>query len=255
MQVLDQEGLSQLRLFWQPGCSSCQRVKEYLTGAGLAFESVNVREQPLALTDLQRLGARSVPVVSHGDRFVYAQSLDDVARFLGLLALPAPLPPAITLPRIARFLEIAQLEAAALPTTLLELRWPGREDRAVADLAWHVPMIAEATLAALQGGLLDYAWFERQPAGDQRSPGPIAAQAKTTAQRWAALAMGNAETLPAILNTYYGEQPLAAVLERTAWHMAQHLRQLQGWLHEQGHEPVAPLQPEDTADLPMPQGL
>jgi hypothetical protein len=230
-------------------------VKEYLTGAGLAFESVNVRERPLALTDLQRLGARSVPVVSHGDRFVYAQSLDDVARFLGLLALPAPLPPAITFPRIARFLEIAQLEAAALPTTLLELRWPGREDRAVADLAWHVPMIAEATLAALQGSLLDYAWFERQPAGEQRSPVLIAAQANITAQGWAAMAIGNAATLPATLNTYYGEQPLAAVLERTAWHMAHHLRQLQGWLHEQGHEPVAPLQPEDTADLPMPQGL
>lgn len=230
-------------------------MKEYLTGAGLAFESVNVREQSFALADLQRLGARSVPVVSHGDRFVYAQSLDDVARFLGLLALPAPLRPAITLPRIARFLEIAQLEAAVLPFALLELRWPGREDRAVADLAWHVPMIAEATLCALQGGLLDYAWFERQPAGDQRSPGPIAAQAKLTAQRWAALAMGNAGTLPATLNTYYGEQPLAAVLERTAWHMAQHLRQLQSWLREQGHEPAAPLQPEDTADLPMPQGL
>jgi len=230
-------------------------VKEYLTGAGLAFESVNVREQPSALAELQRLGARSVPVVSHGDRFVYAQSLDDVARFLGLLALPAPLLPAITLPRIARFLEIAQLEAATLPTTLLELRWPGREDRAVADLAWHVPMIAEATLAALQGGLLDYAWFERQPAGEQRSPVLVAAQAKITAQRWAALAMRNAETLPVTLNTYYGEQPLAAVLERTAWHMAQHLRQLQGWLLAQGHEPIAALQPEDTADLPMPQGL
>jgi len=255
VQVLDQEGLSQLRLFWQPGCSSCQRVKEYLTGAGLAFESVNVREQPTALEDLQRLGARSVPVVSHGDRFVYAQSLDDVARFLGLLALPAPLPWATSLPRIARFLEIAQLEAAVLPTALLELRWPGREDRAVADLAWHVPMIAEATLCALQGGLLDYAWFERQPEGAQRSAAPIAAQAIATAARWATLALDNAEKLPTTLDTYYGVQPLEAVLERTAWHMAQHLRQLQAWLLAQGHEPVAALQPGDTADLPMPQGL
>jgi hypothetical protein len=230
-------------------------VKEYLTDSGLAFESVNVREQPSALTQLQRLGARSVPVVSHGDRFVYAQSLEDVARFLGLLALPAPLPPATTLPRIARFLEIAQLEAAALPTGLLELRWPGREDRAVADLAWHVPMIAEATLCALQGGRLEYAWFERQPEGIQRAPVPIAAQAKATAERWTALAIGKAATLPATLDTYYDVQPLAAVLERTAWHMAQHLRQLQGWLLAQGHEPAAPLQPEDTADLPMPHGL
>jgi hypothetical protein len=194
-------------------------------------------------------------VVSHGDRFVYAQSLEDVARFLGLLALPAPLPPATTLPRIARFLEIAQLEAAALPTGLLELRWPGREDRAVADLAWHVPMIAEATLCALQGGRLEYAWFERQPEGIQRAPVPIAAQAKATAERWTALAIGKAATLPTTLDTYYDMQPLAAVLERTAWHMAQHLRQLQGWLLAQGHEPAAPLQPEDTADLPMPHGL
>jgi len=255
VQVLDQKGLSPLRLFWQPGCSSCQRVKEYLTDSGLAFESVNVREQPSALAELQRLGARSVPVVSHGDRFVYAQSLEDVARFLGLLALPAPLPPATTLPRIARFLEIAQLEAAALPTGLLELRWPGREDRAVADLAWHVPMIAEATLCALQGGRLEYAWFERQPEGIQRAPVPIAAQAKATAERWTALAIGKAATLPTTLDTYYDMQPLAAVLERTAWHMAQHLRQLQGWLLAQGHEPAAPLQPEDTADLPMPHGL
>jgi hypothetical protein len=67
--------------------------------------------------------------------------------------------------------------------------------------------------------------------------------------------LGYAATLPATLDTYYDAQPLDAVLERTAWHMAQHLRQLQSWLREQGHEPAAPLQPEDTADLPMPHGL
>ena len=255
MQVLGEEGLNSLRLFWQPGCSSCQRVKEYLTGAGLAFESVNVREQPSAIADLQRLGARSVPVVSHGDRFVYAQSLDDVARFLGLLALPAPLPITATLPRIARFLEIARREAAALPAEMLELHWPGREDRTLADLAWHVPMIAEATLQALRGGVLDYAWFERRPMADQRNPTALAAQATATAAHWQALVTTEAATLPATVATYYGEQPLAAVLERTAWHMAQHLRQLQVWLVSQHYTPVAPLQPADLADLPLPEGL
>ncbi len=255
MQVLGEEGLKHLRLFWQPGCSSCQRVKEYLTASGLAFESVNVREQPAAAADLQRLGARSVPVVSHGDRFVYAQSLDDVARFLGLLALPAPLPPAVTSARIGRFLEIAELEAAALPTALLELHWPGRTDRALADLAWHVPMIAEATLCALRGGLLDYAWFERRPEAHQRHPAAIAAQAHATALQWQALLAGSTSALPPSLDTYYGAQPLAAVLERTAWHMAQHLRQLQGWLQAQGHAPAAPLQAAETADLPLPEGL
>jgi hypothetical protein len=194
-------------------------------------------------------------VVSHGDRFVYAQSLDDVASFLGLLALPAPLAPAITLPRIAHFLEVARLEAAALPTALLELHWPGREDRAMADLAWHVPMIAEATLCALHGGLLDYAWFERRPSAGYRTPAAIAEQAHATAARWQTMREQIGDLLPTTLQTYYGPQPLAAVLERTAWHMAQHLRQWQGWLVEQGFAPAAPMQPADTADLPMPEGL
>lgn len=255
MQVLGEEGLNPLRLFWQPGCSSCQKVKEYLTGAGLAFESVNVREQPLAIADLQRLGARSVPVVSHGDRFVYAQSLDDVARFLGRLALPVPLPVTATLPRIARFLEIARREAAALPAEMLELHWPGREDRTLADLAWHVPMIAEATLQALRGGVLDYAWFERRPTAEQRNPAALAAQATTTAAHWQGLSTMETAALPATVATYYGEQPLAAVLERTAWHMAQHLRQLQAWLIMQHHAPVAPLHSADLAGLPLPEGL
>lgn len=255
MQVLGEEGLNPLRLYWQPGCSSCQRVKEYLTGTGRAFESVNVREAPWALADLQRLGARSVPVVAHGDRFVYAQALEDVAQFLGLLALPAPLAPAITLLRVRRFLQVAQLEAAALPTALLELHWPGREDRALADLAWHVPMIAEATLCALQGGVLDYAWFERRPAPSQRRSAAIAAQVAATTLHWEVAVAAGADALPAVLATYYGAQPLAAVLERTAWHMAQHLRQLQSWLLAQGHAPAAPLQVADIADLPLPEAL
>ena len=36
------------------------------------------------LEELRRLGARSVPVVSRGDRFVFAQVISDVVEFLGL---------------------------------------------------------------------------------------------------------------------------------------------------------------------------
>lgn len=31
-----------LRLYWQPGCSSCVRTKEFLQKRGVTFESVNV---------------------------------------------------------------------------------------------------------------------------------------------------------------------------------------------------------------------
>ena len=36
------------------------------------------------LEEVRRLGARSVPVVSRGDRFVFAQVISDVVEFLGL---------------------------------------------------------------------------------------------------------------------------------------------------------------------------
>ena len=39
---------------------------------------------------LRALGARTVPVVSRGDRFVFAQSIPDVVSFLGLDDAPRP---------------------------------------------------------------------------------------------------------------------------------------------------------------------
>ena len=42
------------------------------------------------LAALQRLGARSVPVVSRGDAFVFAQVIKDVVDFLGLEDDTAP---------------------------------------------------------------------------------------------------------------------------------------------------------------------
>ena len=36
------------------------------------------------MEDLQRLGAKSVPVVSRGDKFVFAQVIRDVIEFLEL---------------------------------------------------------------------------------------------------------------------------------------------------------------------------
>lgn len=253
MQVLGQEALIPYRVFWQPGCSSCQKLKEFLLARGIGFESVNVREDPQAAADLARLGARSIPVLSHGDRYTFGQSLDDVARFLGLDGHTTALGTEDLAARIARLLEVTTLEAAALPAPPLEALWPGRTDRATADLAYHVPMIAGATLAALHGGTLEFEWFERRPQGAARQPAALAATCRETAAEWALWQSRGVR--PATVATYYGAQPLAGVLERTAWHMAQHVRQLQQHLRDHGALPVAPLQPADLAGLPMPEGL
>jgi glutathione S-transferase len=253
VQVLGQEALIPYRVFWQPGCSSCQKLKEFLLARGIDFESVNVREDPQAAADLARLGARSIPVLSHGDRYTFGQSLDDVARFLGVDGHATTLTIDELGARITRLLEIVRAESAALPPPLLEALWPGRTDRGTADLAYHVPMIANATLAALHGGVLEFEWFERRPQGTARQPEALAATCRATATQWAAWQASGPR--PATVSTYYGTQPLAGVLERTAWHMAQHVRQLQQHLRDHGATPSAPLQPADLAGLPMPEGL
>ena len=86
--------MNELKVYWRPGCSSCVRVKEFLAGLNIPFESVNVSSRPEAMEELRALGVRTVPVVARGREFVFAQELADVSRFLGrkvdFARLPAP---------------------------------------------------------------------------------------------------------------------------------------------------------------------
>jgi arsenate reductase-like glutaredoxin family protein len=41
-----------VRVFWQPGCSSCLRAKEFLTKNGVDYESINVHGNPANLAGL-----------------------------------------------------------------------------------------------------------------------------------------------------------------------------------------------------------
>ena len=75
---------NRVRVFWQPGCTSCLRTKEFLTKHGVDYESINVHGNAAGMEELRKLGARSVPIVARGDRFVFAQTLTDVIQFLDL---------------------------------------------------------------------------------------------------------------------------------------------------------------------------
>jgi glutaredoxin len=56
-----QAAAERVRVFWQPGCTSCLRTKEFLTRAGVDYESINVHGNAQAMAELAKLGARSVP--------------------------------------------------------------------------------------------------------------------------------------------------------------------------------------------------
>ena len=58
---------SVIKVYWQPGCTSCLRMKEFLTKHGVTFVSVNALEDKDAFAVLAALGIRSVPIVRRGE--------------------------------------------------------------------------------------------------------------------------------------------------------------------------------------------
>ncbi|MEO8754600.1 MAG: glutaredoxin domain-containing protein, partial [Casimicrobiaceae bacterium] len=55
-----------LKVYWQPGCSSCLGVKEFLTQRNVPFVSVNVLADMAGFSELAELGLRRVPIVCRG---------------------------------------------------------------------------------------------------------------------------------------------------------------------------------------------
>ena len=251
MTVATQE---RVRVFWQPGCSSCLRTKEFLTKNGVDYESINVHGNAAAMEALRKLGARSVPVVARGDRFVFAQTIGDVIKFLGLkVRVPERLSP----DELARKLEIV-LPAAAryvrqIPAEVLEKPFRNR-NRPIRVLAHHVFRIVEGFLESMADGrLLTYERIMEEATPDLRTGGDIARYGERVLERFRAWwktcpdRAGEKE-----MDTYFGTHPMGVVLERTVWHPTQHTRQLILILESLGIEPDGRLTPTDLAGLPLP---
>ncbi len=242
------------KVYWQPGCSSCLRAKEFLATRGIAYESINVRARPEAMEDLAGLGAQSVPVVVQGKRFVFAQDLGDLARFIGVEFDRAQLPPAELVRKLDLILAAAQRYLGQFPAADLEEGLPGRE-RTILDLGYHIFVIPAAFLDAAHGARLTFDYFERTPGPDMRSAAQVAAYGQSVRDAlqawWRAADAGRLGTL----DTYYGIHPTERVLERTAWHAAQHARQLMALLEQRGISPDGALGAAELDGLPLPEGV
>jgi glutaredoxin len=160
-------------VYWQPGCTSCLRAKEFLSRRGIAYQSVNVRAAPEAQVRLSELGARSIPVITRGAEWVYGQDIDELAAFVGATDDRPRLPLATLHFRLLNLLAAAERFTAQLPDASLEILLPGRADRAAIDLAFHVPMIVRGFLDAARGGCLTFEYFERRPAEQARTRGAV----------------------------------------------------------------------------------
>jgi len=243
-----------IRVFWQPGCTSCLKTKEFLTENGVDFESINVHGNPAGMEELRRLGARSVPVVARGDRFVFAQTLADVVKFLDLnVRLHERLEPEALVEKIRVVLPAAGRYVRQIPADWLERPFRNR-DRPIRVLGYHVHRIVEAFVeSALDRRKLTYERIMTEPGTEVRSGDDVARYGENVLARFEKWWKDCPDrSCRAMMDTYFGRHSMHVVLERTAWHPAQHARQLMLILETLGIEPDGRLIAEDLAGLPLP---
>jgi len=246
---------SVIKAYWQPGCTSCLRMKEFLTRHGVPFVSVNVLEDKEAFADLAALGIRSVPIVRRGDDWANGQVLRDVARVAGISWGGTPLLPAAEL--AARLIDIqtaAQRLFIQIPDDKLGRLLPHRP-RSYAQLGYHIFNICDAFLEhEVQGLPLKEGAYGRVPAPGMDTKAKVLAYGQEVLERFRGWWAGPGQTtdFSRKASVYYGDVTLHEYLERTTWHSGQHVRQLAMVLTLLGIEPSNPPTKEDFAGLPMP---
>ncbi len=206
------------------------------------------------LDDLRRLGARSVPVLSRGDDFVYAQNIAHVVKFLGLNESAGPvLSPAQLIDRLDRFLATAERIVPQMPDDRLSTEVPNRP-RTYRVLGHHLFRVPDTFLDVAAGAPLTYESLTAPPPDTLQTSAAIAAYGADVHRRlmdwWAAQPDKAARQT---VQTYYGPQMLHEYLERTTWHCGQHVRQWMMLLRMADIDPARTLADADFADLPMPK--
>jgi hypothetical protein len=210
-----------------------------------------VLEDPAGLDELRRLGARSVPVLSRGDEYVFAQNIGHVVKFLGLNEATGPaLSPAELVARLDRFLSAGIRLIPQMPDDKLDTEVPNRP-RSYRVLGHHIFRIAETFLEVTAGASLTYGNLTSLPPDAMRRTADIVAYGTDVRRRlgawWDAKPDKSGQDK---VQTYYGEQTLHEYLERSTWHVGQHVRQ---WIMLLGMAGITPDPVDaDFAGLPMP---
>ena len=203
---------------------------------------------------MQRLGARSIPVLSRGDKFVFAQNIAQVVDFLKLDEKTGPvLSPAQLIERMDRFIGAALQIIPQMPDDRLDTEVPNRP-RKYRVLAHHMFRIPEAFVEVAGGSFFGQGLpTEVTREADMASTAALAAYGRGVRDKvgawWAAKADKSCRET---VQTYYGPQSLHEVLERATWHIGQHCRQWMMLLDMAGVRFERPLADADFADLPMP---
>jgi hypothetical protein len=213
-----------------------------------------VLEDPTGMAELERLGVRSVPVLSRGDKYTFGQSTKQIVEFLGLGEKSGPeLSTDELAARVTKFMDAALELIPLMPPDRLATHVPGRP-RSYRTLGFHLFRVVEAFLDANENVTLVQAMFREEPAADATTEALVAYGTRIRDRFRAWWQAG--DTAPSkTLQTYYGPQSLHELMERTTWHSGQHVRQYMMLLEKEGVTHHRPLVAADFAKLPMPQNV
>lgn len=207
---------------------------------------------------LNALGARSIPVVARGKEFTFGQSIEAVAKFVGIEGYrEVKLAPDVLMRKWQTVLSAAQRFMRQFPDDRLDERLIAARDQSIRHMGYHVFRIGHAFLQTADHGLVEWVPVSMEaPPPACRSGADVAVygeSVKTALAGWWAAQQD--KTCARIVETYTGKMPLRDLLERQTWHSAQHTRQLAAVLERMGIAPDGPLTADDLAGLPIPQAL
>jgi hypothetical protein len=202
------------------------------------------------------LGARSVPVLSRGDDWVFAQNIGHVVKFLGLDEATGPvLSPAQLMERLELFVRTAIQIVPQMPDGLLLTEVPNRP-RSYLALGHHLFRIPEGMLEVAAGATLTNDMLTGGPAAGMRTSAALGDYGEHVLDAlhawWDPKAdKSGRETV----QTYYGPQLLHELMERMTWHCGQHVRQWFMLLGMVGVAPAVTLDNSAFVGLPMPTNV
>ena len=204
-----------------------------------------------------KYGLRKLPVVAKGDKYVFGQMLDAVAKFVGLDGTGLKsLSPDELFEKYRMVLAAAQRYVRQFPTERMSEQVIPNRERVIRTLCYHVFRIGEAFLETWNGAVYSEKIADNLPDASLQTGDDIARYGASVWKRfeswWAGL---DDRALSRTLKTYYGDTEAHKVFERVTWHSAQHCRQLAFVLERMGIQTDRPLTSADLAGLPMPERL
>jgi hypothetical protein len=215
-----------------------------------------VQANPEGYEELSRLGIGRVPALTVGERAAQGWNPPAYAELLGIpYSATTKLPPAVLAQRLDIVLDTTQQLIRAVPDHHLDWRPPER-NRTFRNLGYHVFRLSLAFVDGMDLGEFPESWLLDESPADLKDGAAIA--------RYGALVRGRISgwfegaspgEFERIIKVYYGPQSGHDLLERTAWHAAQHLRQLYVICARLGITPPAPMPTEAFKGLPLPDAL